>query len=204
MNDLHHVKQSGLQQLYLENGYKLRTTSYGEGHSYKDERKMLKVAAIQRALQGGPLSGEELRFFRYELHLSQAELGARLEVTDQTIAKWEKGLVQMKAKDALSIRILLLKALAPNTCVSELSEDAPADSRIVLRHGPNGWEAALRSNICNPAPLKDFATTLQGIRASTPKKRVDPSLLTIMFNHGNDDQSSEYQSHNGETIADAA
>jgi DNA-binding transcriptional regulator YiaG len=80
----------GLGNVWLLNGYELRATPYGESVAIDN------LAGLQRAIaqaivdKPGPLAGEEIRFLRTELDLSQRCLGELLGRTAQSVALWEK------------------------------------------------------------------------------------------------------------------
>lgn len=142
MNELHHYPSSGLECLYLKNGFTRHETSYGVGFSYADEDGLLKAAAVARALQGGGMAGEELRFLRSELDMTQAELGNVFNKSDQAVAKWEKGETDMKADTILAVRLLVLKMLAPDMPIGEIDIEAPAERKVVLSFESGEWGAA--------------------------------------------------------------
>lgn len=80
----------GLRNVWLANGYEQRDTPYGPSVSYHDLEGL--TAAICRAFvaKRGRLAGPEFRYLRLHLQLSQASLGKLLDVTEQTVAGWEK------------------------------------------------------------------------------------------------------------------
>ena len=80
----HHYKESGLDNVYLENGYEAIETPYGTGMAIKDTEGLHKVIGLWLVAQPIPLNGAELRFLRMEMELSQRELAAdsRRERTD--------------------------------------------------------------------------------------------------------------------------
>lgn len=87
----YHYKESGLDNVWLENGFTIEThPNYGELVSIADVRGLHK--AIGRWLVGQPrtLTGAEFRFLRTDLDMSQRCLGELLGVTEQAVAKWEK------------------------------------------------------------------------------------------------------------------
>ena len=91
----YHYKESGLQNVWLLNGYEAVKTSQGESVVIHDLEGLHTV--IGEALCSKKrLTGTEFRFLRKELELSQGGLGLLLGVSDQAIAKWEKtGKVQV-------------------------------------------------------------------------------------------------------------
>jgi putative transcriptional regulator len=86
----YHYTQSGLDNVWLQNGFTFEQTPYGTGVRIENVHGL--HAAISCALvdKAGPLTGPELRFLRKELELSQSRLGELMGKTAQTVAHWEK------------------------------------------------------------------------------------------------------------------
>lgn len=86
----HHYIESGLDNVWLDNGFTRHRTPYGEGASVQDVAGLHK--AIGRWLVGRShaLTGAELRFLRIEMELTQRNLAAMLGVEEQAVRRWEK------------------------------------------------------------------------------------------------------------------
>jgi DNA-binding transcriptional regulator YiaG len=87
----YHYTESGLDNVWLENGFEVDNhPHYGELVSFTNVRGL--HAAIGHWLVNQPrtLTGREFRFLRTELDISQRCLGELLGVTEQAVAKWEK------------------------------------------------------------------------------------------------------------------
>jgi len=81
----------GLDNVFLLNGFKLRSTPYGKAFSI-DNIDGLHAAIGKRLIhERKTLSGKEIRFLRHELGMSQGTLAGLLGVDEQTVARWEKG-----------------------------------------------------------------------------------------------------------------
>ncbi|MDZ4380774.1 MAG: hypothetical protein U0942_05480 [Parvibaculum sp.] len=100
----YHYTDSGLDNIWLENGYTIHETAYGEGVSIQDTAGLHK--AIGEWLVGlpKPLNGAELRFIRLEMELTQRDLGGILGVEEQAVRRWEKG--RTKAMSGPADRLL--------------------------------------------------------------------------------------------------
>jgi DNA-binding transcriptional regulator YiaG len=87
---MYHYVESGLPNIYLENGYERVDTPYGPAVTIRDVEKL--HAAIARTMvEDKPwLTGPEVRFIRKFLDLTQAQLGDLLGVEDQSVRRWEK------------------------------------------------------------------------------------------------------------------
>ncbi len=88
---VYHYVESGLDNVHLENGFRLLETSHGTAVSIEDVHGL--HAAIGRCLidAATPLTGAELRFLRIEMDLSQRALAGLLGTTEQTLRRYEKG-----------------------------------------------------------------------------------------------------------------
>ena len=88
---MYHYAECGLNNVYLVNGYIEEETEYGPATAIMNLQG-LHNAIGKRIVMGTArlLLGEEIRFLRKELNLSQKNLGAILGVKDQTVARWEK------------------------------------------------------------------------------------------------------------------
>lgn len=100
----HHYTDSGLDNIYLENGYTVHKTPYGEGVSIQDSDQL--HTAIGRWLVDlpKPLNGAELRFLRVEMGMTQRDLAGALGQGEQSIRRWEKA--RTKPFDGSADRLL--------------------------------------------------------------------------------------------------
>lgn len=100
-------KESGLDNVFLENGYKVHETPYGQGVSIEDTKGLHQ--AIGQWLISLPkgLTGAELRFIRLEMELTQKDLAGILGTSEQNVRRWEKA----RSKDILGPADYLLRAL---------------------------------------------------------------------------------------------
>lgn len=86
----YHYTDSGLDYIYLANGYAVYDTPYGEGVSIQDTDKLNKEIARWLVRMPTPLEGAELRFLRLEMELTQKDLAAIMGEQEQTVRRWEK------------------------------------------------------------------------------------------------------------------
>lgn len=86
----YHYQESGLDNVYLDNGYTVHETPYGKGVSIQDTKGLHR--AIGRWLVNLPkrLNGAELRFLRLEMNLSQKHLAGLIGSEEQNVRRWEK------------------------------------------------------------------------------------------------------------------
>jgi DNA-binding transcriptional regulator YiaG len=87
---MHHYTGSGLDNVFLANGYKIHQTAYGRGISIEN------IDGLHRAIgqwligEPRPLDGAALRFLRLEMDLSQKRFGEIIGVTEQNVRRWER------------------------------------------------------------------------------------------------------------------
>lgn len=88
---MYQYRDSGLDNVWLVNGYQIKKTAYGESVSIED-LVGLHLAICERLVeQKSPLEPSEFRFLRKELELSQKRLAEMFGFKEQTVANWEKG-----------------------------------------------------------------------------------------------------------------
>jgi DNA-binding transcriptional regulator YiaG len=89
MTEGYHYTACGLDYVYLRNGFEVRETPHGRGVSIKDAREL--HAAIARAVVAAAerLRGQEVRFLRAQLKLSQEGLAKVLRRKRGAVARWE-------------------------------------------------------------------------------------------------------------------
>lgn len=125
---LYHYRTSGLDNVYLLNGFKHHKTGYGEGVSIVNlDGLHCAIAMHLIGLERG-LLGKEFRFLRVEMDMSQKALGALLEKTDQAVAKWEKGDKVPRPADII-LRRLYMESINKNPLVSKLIEQINTSDR---------------------------------------------------------------------------
>lgn len=81
---------AGLSNVYLKNGFKIVETPFGQGVKIHDIDGLHDALAEAIVHSPEPLSGQEFRFLRNQLELSQAALADLLGTSDQSVARWEK------------------------------------------------------------------------------------------------------------------
>jgi len=87
---MYHYTESGLDNVYLENGYHYHDTPYGKGVSIENTAGLHKAIGKDLISQPKPLNGAELRFLRLEMEATQRDLAGILGTTEQTLRLWEK------------------------------------------------------------------------------------------------------------------
>ena len=146
---MYHYEGSGLPYVYLKNGYELVESPYGQGVTIHDIDGL--HDALGNAIVSSPvqLTGQEFRFLRVELNLSQAGLAAALGCNEQSVARWEKS--KSRQVNAPAERILRMlyreakhgeKKLAPLLKSLQDLECTPAPPRkFVASERRDTWSA---------------------------------------------------------------
>ena len=135
-------------EITLLDGYRVAESLEGSFVQF-DDLEGLHVA-ISRALIDLPrrLTKEEFRFLRKELDLGQRELGELLEVTEQTISLWERGLTDIPKLPDVAVRALIAERYAianrPSLKIrlrlDVLAAEHPAPLRF--KHTVLGWQVS--------------------------------------------------------------
>ena len=89
MNAFYHYRLSGLDYVYLVNGFTRHNTEYGPGISIEDVDSLHKKIAHHVVASLFRLRGQEVRFLRSMLDISQAVLAHILGTKRLTIVRWE-------------------------------------------------------------------------------------------------------------------
>lgn len=134
--DRYHYKTSGLDGVYLLNGFDV--IEYGDEkavsiHNIDGLHRVISLALVQQETR---LTGREFRFLRIEMDLSQKALGLWFDKTDQSIANWEKKDQVPQWADAI-IRSLYVE-----------SQGEDSQVRVMLEMLSKVDRAIHRGNIC--------------------------------------------------------
>lgn len=88
---MYQYRESGLDTVWLVNGYTIiEDEEFGECVSITDTRGLHKAIAHDLIFNKPSLTGDEFRFLRKELELSQKALADLLGKDEQAVARWEK------------------------------------------------------------------------------------------------------------------
>lgn len=142
---MYHYTESGLQNIYLANGFKTRQVDGGKAVSIIDLEGLHK--AIGRNLaRKGHLTGGEFRFLRKELDLSQKRIGALVGKGEEAVSKWERqGHVPSSASRMLQAIYLesIDGDIAFRKLVEELAElDRTHQAKVIFEDSGVGWREA--------------------------------------------------------------
>jgi putative transcriptional regulator len=117
-----HYTMSGLDDVYLFNGFEIETIDGEEYITVHDLDGLWKAIGLHLVRTRKMLAPKEIKFLRHHMNLTQAELAGRMRVTDQTVARWEKGTTELSGPADTMLRALFLD--------SEIAQPEGAQQRI--------------------------------------------------------------------------
>jgi transcriptional regulator with XRE-family HTH domain len=120
-----HYTASGLKDIYLLNGVTEEVTDYGKMVHIKNINGLHRAIGLHIIEKDEPMNGAEFRFLRKEMGLTQAELGESLQVSDQTIANYEKGNTAIGPAESSVRAAYLLFILPEETRIAVLKSLLP-------------------------------------------------------------------------------
>ncbi len=142
---MYHYTESGLQNVWLANGFKTRKAPGGKAVAIADADDLHRV--IGRVIASkGYLTGGELRYMRKELDFSQARFGMLVGASEESVSLWERrGRVPKSASRLM--QALYLETIDGNVRVKELIErlanmDRDHQDRMVFEDTAKGWREA--------------------------------------------------------------
>jgi DNA-binding transcriptional regulator YiaG len=140
---MYHYTQCGLENVWLENGYKEKKTPYGKAVAIEDADGLHKVLALGLIEKNGRITGKELKFLRVVMGLSQDGLGKLLGVGEQSVSLWERTGKVPQSADSLT-RMLISDKLDGNCKVTDVIErintvERMINQRIVARETRHKW-----------------------------------------------------------------
>lgn len=148
---MYHYVESGLDNVWLANGYTFHETEYGKGVSIEHSEALHRAIALGIVKSAAPLTGAEFRFLRVEMDLSQRRLADMINAEEQAVRRWEKARSKpIKGAAERMIRVLFRMYSGDDCAVKRMIEklaelDAIAPpAKVVMRETSEGW----RSDLC--------------------------------------------------------
>ena len=109
MKKPYHYTECGLDYVYLVDGFEVIDTGYGSVVQVVNASKLDRAIADAVVRRQNRLVGQEVRFLRGILDITQAELGKALGKDAQSIARWEKGKTEIPPTEDIAIRQIYLE-----------------------------------------------------------------------------------------------
>jgi DNA-binding transcriptional regulator YiaG len=153
---MYHFKECGLDYIWLCNGFERRETARGEVIKINDLKGLHAAIANWIVKNPEPLRGQEVKFLRSMLGISQDALGKVLRQSRATVARWEGS--PTKAIPAASdswFRVVYSKKINGDKGVGalidllmeidDLVHSKPSFRKAQFRDNENGWKASAYS-----------------------------------------------------------
>ncbi|BBP45009.1 hypothetical protein THMIRHAS_03820 [Thiosulfatimonas sediminis] len=144
---MYHYTDSGLDNIYLENGYQLENMDDEEYLSIHHMDELHAAIGGLLVEKSAPLTANEFRYLRTELNLSQKALGGVLGVDSQTVARWEKAETQIPRTSDVVLRAYFLESQNQTSSIAYLlkmlseSEAMQEAEQITLEEINDHWQA---------------------------------------------------------------
>jgi len=146
-----HYTQCGLDDVYLVNGFSREETDYGLATSIHNVDGLHCAIGLHIVGHKKTISAKEMKFLRRQMNLTQQELGNAMEITDQTIARYEKGETPVSGPVNKLIRIIYGYYLLPPEAQREVldrlielqkPDDTMPDNATYFATRNDDWEKA--------------------------------------------------------------
>jgi DNA-binding transcriptional regulator YiaG len=136
-----------LDNVFLRSGYTRQEIAGEMCTSVQDADELHREIALHLTLRKKNLRGQEIRFLRKYMDLTQAELGEWLGLSDQSIARYEKQESPFEGPADMLLRVLMVGkltgALDPVELVERIRQsDGASRDDMVLEHTDHEWKVA--------------------------------------------------------------
>jgi DNA-binding transcriptional regulator YiaG len=153
-----HYTACGLDDVYLFNGFTREIVDGEEYVTVANLDGLWKAIGMYLVTTKKTLAPKEIRFLREHMEMTQAHLGALLRVSDQTVARWEKGeTVPMTGSADFMLRVLFLASppaqpqggellqKLKELCEEIIDGDETVPSPVVFKHNEHShrWKKAV-------------------------------------------------------------
>lgn len=142
---MYHYTESGLNNVWLQNGYNVISTPYGKAVSIDDADGLHELLATDLANKAGRLAGKEFRFLRTMLCLSQQSFAKMHGVSEQAVSLWERTGKVPKAADIM-LRMLILERFNGDGKITEVIDrintvERLVNQQIVAKESNHKWSS---------------------------------------------------------------
>ena len=142
---MYQYTDGGLRNVWLVNGYEIKSTPFGEGVAIHDLDGLTEAICLALTEKAGVLTGVELRYMRSAgMLLSQPALGRLMGIDGQSIARWEKTGKVPRWADKL-VRLLYVAHARGNVPIRQAVDrvktvERMIKQRIVVQERRGHWE----------------------------------------------------------------
>ena len=145
----YHYIECGLSNIYLINGYKIIETNQGKAVSFNDIDGLHKAIGMSLVSSKKDFSGNEVRFLRHEMLMSQDTLAHLLGISEQSIRRWENDKINIPKPSELLLRLLYREKInnqhgKVSKILKELAnlEDQISDKKMLFEDTFVGWKVS--------------------------------------------------------------
>lgn len=145
----YHYTESGLDNIWLENGFEFVDTTEGRGVIIHNVRQLNRVIGFALVDALRPLKPREFKFLRVEMDLSQKKASEILGVDAQTVGRWERGETGIPASADRLMRVYFKTYHHEDSKVkefidrmAELDDEVDDDAAVNLVQSEAGWKTA--------------------------------------------------------------
>ena len=145
---MHHYITCGLDNIWLDNGYRYSESAYGPTVAIADIPGLNRAIAIAVVTKASGLSGPEIRFLRKHMAMSQESLATLIGIGVQSIAAWEKGRGDIPRPSEKLLRLIALGFCNGHAtirrAIDEINFDdhAKHEERVVFHERDSKWQKA--------------------------------------------------------------
>jgi DNA-binding transcriptional regulator YiaG len=146
--NLHHYVESGLDYVWLAGGFVREETPYGAAVMVENATALDRALADAVIRHRRHLTGQEVRFLRGLVDLTQDELGKLLGKDAQSIARWERSKTTIPPTEDRALRQIFLEYLGiqqrfTDTTRQVAAIDKDVDMLTARESGNGSWSIAL-------------------------------------------------------------
>jgi putative transcriptional regulator len=128
---MYQYRGCGLDDVYLWNGYTHERTPEGDGISIQDVDGLHRAIGTRLVTLKKELNGNELRFLRKEMNLTQTELSRFIGLSSQQVARWEKAHSAISGAADLLLRKLYLEHIGGRLTLRKLISGMDASDDVL-------------------------------------------------------------------------
>jgi DNA-binding transcriptional regulator YiaG len=142
-----HYRMSGLENVWLMNGFVEEETEYGPAVRVEDADNLHSVLAATIVADKAQMTGPEMRFIRKLMGQSQSGIARLLGCSDQRVARWEKGQTAIDPSAERLFRVIVRDWLGQDVHITAVLEalsdlDEALHSTRHLFHDRGTWKQA--------------------------------------------------------------
>ena len=144
----YHYTECGLGDVYLVGGHEIVESPTGRQVTIKEIDGLHKVIGQNLIHNKKDLNGDEIRFLRHELGLSQTLLSNLLDVSEQAINRWERGKSDVNKPAEALIRALYAEQIEEGGNIKKMLkriidlEDQMDETLTLRKRSGKPWKAS--------------------------------------------------------------